>query len=81
MDKKKWLIFGAGGIGRGLIAPIAQDSDYAIIVASHNTEQVRFFTKYPQYRALFYSPKGCDLIPAVEFKHRSLLSVKPSRSL
>lgn len=57
-NKKIWLLFGPGGIGRGLIAPIAQDAGYKIIFAEPGQEKIEFFLKNPSYQVLFYAPSS-----------------------
>jgi mannitol-1-phosphate 5-dehydrogenase len=54
VNKKIWLLFGAGGIGRGLLAPIAQDAGYKIIFAEPDQKKIEFFLKNPYYQVFFF---------------------------
>lgn len=54
MEKKIWLLFGPGGIGRGLLAPIAQDAGYKIVFAEPDQKKIEFFLKNPYYQVFFF---------------------------
>ncbi|MCX6807009.1 MAG: hypothetical protein NT135_02735, partial [Candidatus Berkelbacteria bacterium] len=53
--KNKWLLFGAGGIGRGLVAQVAGDSQHDLIFVSSSKEKAQFFLKHPKYQIILYS--------------------------
>lgn len=58
--KNKWLLFGPGGIGRGLIAPIAYNSNHQIIFSAPVTDSINFLKANPSYEVKYFSPEGTD---------------------
>lgn len=58
--KKLWLLFGPGGIGRGLLAPIAHQSGHKIIFATPNRKTFQFLEKNRDYKVIFYPPGSND---------------------
>ena len=81
-----WLLIGPGGIGRGLIAPIAAES-HKIIFVTPNQENVRFFKKNPEYKVIYYSPhnnrkkekiiRNYDAVSSANLKKLSLICSSP----
>lgn len=54
----KWLLFGAGGIGRALVAQIAQDSGHDIIIATSTPKKAKFLKSHSKYGVMLYAPVG-----------------------
>ena len=56
-NQDKWLILGTGGIGRGLVAQIAQDSGFSIVFGSHSRAKKDYFQKNSKYTIWLFDPK------------------------